>query len=175
MLRIDVLVRCFRKALAVMAFGATLAACADTQPRPAFYQNLARSGGQLDPNNALNLINSYRQSQGVGAVSLNPALMSLAKGYAASLASNAKTNRNVQPDGKLNARLQSAGYQAADVEESVTAGYHTFAEAFSGWRDSPPHRKTMLMKNATDMGIAAAYAPNTRYRDYWVLVMAQPK
>ena len=175
MLRIDVLVRCSRKALAVMAFGATLAACADTQPRPAFYQNLARSGGQLDPNNALNLINSYRQSQGVGAVSLNPALMSLAKGYAASLASNAKTNRNVQPDGKLNARLQSAGYQAADVEESVTAGYHTFAEAFSGWRDSPPHRKTMLMKNATDMGIAAAYAPNTRYRVYWVLVMAQPK
>ena len=101
--------------------------------------------------------------------------MSLAKGYAASLAGNARTNRNVQPDGKLRARLQSAGYQAADVDESVTAGYHTFAEAFSGWRDSPPHRKTMLMKNATEMGIAAAYAPNTRYKVYWVLVMAQPK
>ena len=144
-------------------------------PQPAFYQNLAQSGGSLDAENARGMINSYRKSQGVGEVALNPALMSLARGYAATLASNARTQAKVQPDGKLSARLQAAGYQAADVSESVTAGYHTFAEAFSGWRDSPPHRKTMLMKNATDMGIAAAYAPNTRYRVYWVLVMAQPK
>ena len=178
MLRTDFLTRPVRMLFslaAVTGLALALAACADSQPRPAFYQNLARSGGKLDPNNARNLINSYRQSQGVGEVSLNPALMSLANSYAASLANSARTNRNVQPDGKLHARLQSAGYQAADVDESVTAGYHTFAEAFSGWRDSPPHRKTMLMKNATEMGIAAAYAPNTRYKVYWVLVMAQPK
>ena len=160
---------------AVAACAALIAACAGpSSPRPAFYQDLARAGSQLDAAKARDMINSYRKAQGLGEVSLNPALMSLAKGYAASLAAAARSDRNVKPDGQLKARLQSAGYSAADVSESVTAGYHTFAEAFSGWRDSTPHRKTMLMPNAADMGIAAAYAPSTRYKVYWVLVMAKP-
>lgn len=143
--------------------------------QPAFYQNLARSGGSLDAGSARDFINNYRKSNGLGPVRLNPALMSLAKGYAASLAATSRPNAPVNPDGKINGRLQAAGYQAGAVSESVTAGYHTFAEAFSGWRDSAPHRKTMLMRDAVDMGIAAHYAPNTKYRVYWVLVMARPK
>ena len=170
-----------RRAALVTAAGglvSLLAACAGGGPdanRPAFYRNLAQAGGRLDAGNARDMINGYRQSQGIGTVSLNPSLMSLARGYASALANDARFNRNVRPDGKLNARLVSAGYDAAAVQESVTAGYHTFAEAFSGWRDSPPHRRTMLMKNATEMGIAAAYVPNTRYKVYWVLVMARPE
>ena len=159
------------------ALALLLAACAGgaDSNRPAFYRNLAQAGGQLDARNARDLINGYRESQGVGAVALNPALMSLARGYAASLGGDARFSRDVRPDGKLKARLISAGYDAAAIRESVTAGYHTFAEAFSGWRDSAPHRRTMLMKDATEMGIAAAYVPNTRYKVYWVLVMAQPQ
>jgi len=30
--------------------------------------------------------------------------------------------------------------------ENVSAGYHTLAEAFSGWRDSPPHRANIAEK-----------------------------
>ena len=86
----------------------------------------------------------------------------------------AGTGSSIRPDGKLDARLAAAGYQPADVKESVTAGYYTLAEAFSGWRDSGPHRDTMLMPSAADMGIAAAYLPNTKYKVYWVLIMAKP-
>ncbi|MFN0264814.1 CAP domain-containing protein [Tepidamorphus sp. 3E244] len=168
-------VRALAACLLACTLAAGLAACSgSTSNQPAFYQNLASSSGNLNEANARDFINNYRRTQGVGEVQLNPALTSLARSYAASLAANATASRP-NPDGRLKGRLQSAGYEAADVEESVTAGYHTFAEAFSGWRDSPPHRKTMLMKNARDMGIAAHYAPNSKYRVYWVLVMAQPK
>jgi uncharacterized protein YkwD len=48
------------------------------------------------------------------------------------------------------------------------------AEAFSGWRDSPPHRANMLKPGVTRMGIAAVYAPNSKYKVFWTLIMASP-
>ena len=56
----------------------------------------------------------------------------------------------------------------------MSAGYHTLAEAFSGWRDSPPHRANMLQSGVTKMGIAASYAPNTKYKVFWALILAAP-
>ena len=58
--------------------------------------------------------------------------------------------------------------------ENIGAGYHTLAEAFSGWRDSPPHRANMLLKGVTSMGIAAVYDPNTKYKVFWALIVAAP-
>ena len=53
-----------------------------------------------------------------------------------------------------------------------SAGYHTLAEAFSGWRDSPPHKANMLKSGVTKLGIAASYAPNTKYKVFWTLILA---
>ena len=56
---------------------------------------------------------------------------------------------------------------------NLSAGYHTLAEAFSGWRDSPAHNRVMLDGRATRMGIATAYAPGSKYKVYWALVVAE--
>ncbi|HLJ00433.1 MAG TPA: CAP domain-containing protein, partial [Bradyrhizobium sp.] len=69
-------------------------------------------------------------------------------------------------------RLQAASYQSTLAVENVSAGYHTLAEAFSGWRDSPPHRANMLQNGVTKMGIAASYAPNSKYKVFWTLILA---
>ena len=69
-------------------------------------------------------------------------------------------------------RLNAAGYPATVAVENVSAGYHTLAEAFSGWRDSPPHRENMLKNGVTNLGIAASYAPNTKYKVFWTLILA---
>ena len=164
-------------AASVAAAMLVLTGCSDNaglSNRPAFYTNLAQPGARLNESNARDMINGYRSSNGVAQVRLNPSLNTLARSYAAALAANARTAPAVRPDGRLKSRLISVGYNAAEVDESVTAGYYTFAEAFSGWRDSNTHRKVMLMPNATEMGIAAAYAPNTKYKVYWVLIMARP-
>ncbi|MEM8876631.1 MAG: CAP domain-containing protein [Pseudomonadota bacterium] len=169
----------FGSAIAALMTAAmlVLSGCANNtglSNRPAFYTNLAQPGARLNESNARDMINGYRSSNGVTQVQLNSSLNTLARSYAAALAANARTAPNVRPDGRLKSRLISVGYNAADVDESVTAGYYTFAEAFSGWRDSNTHRKVMLKANATEMGIAAAYAPNTKYKVYWVLIMARP-
>jgi hypothetical protein len=52
--------------------------------------------------------------------------------------------------------------------------YHTLADAFSGWRDSPPHRANMLNRSVTRMGIAAAYAPTSKYKVFWALILVGP-
>ena len=56
---------------------------------------------------------------------------------------------------------------------NLSAGYHTLAEAFSGWRDSPSHNAVMLDPTATRMGIATAYAPGSKYKVYWALLVAK--
>jgi uncharacterized protein YkwD len=71
-------------------------------------------------------------------------------------------------------RLKASGYDAKAAAENISAGYHTLAEAFSGWRDSTPHRENMLLKDATRMGIAAVYTPSSKYKVYWALILAVP-
>src|SRR5262249_37091863 len=72
-------------------------------------------------------------------------------------------------------RLKGSGYDAKTAAENISAGYHTFAEAFSGWRDSNPHRANMLLAGATRMGIAAVYTPASKYKIYWSLILAEPE
>jgi uncharacterized protein YkwD len=71
-------------------------------------------------------------------------------------------------------RMKASGYAYKAGAENIGAGYHTLAEAFSGWRDSPPHRANMLLKGVTSMGIAAVYDPNTKYKVFWALIVAAP-
>jgi uncharacterized protein YkwD len=72
----------------------------------------------------------------------------------------------------LTARLDRAGYQKSAAVENVSAGYDTMAEVFSGWRQSPPHNANMLAPRMHRMGIAAASNPQTRYKVFWSLMLA---
>ena len=88
------------------------------------------------------------------------------------MAGRDKLDHNVV--GAFPARLQASGYDAKLAVENIGAGYHTLAEAFSGWRDSNPHRANMLLAGATRMGIAAVYTPASKYKVYWSLILAEP-
>jgi len=96
----------------------------------------------------------------------------LAEAQAASMAKRDKLDHNT---GKpFVARLKASGYDAKIAAENIGAGYHTLAEAFSGWRDSAPHRANMLLAGATRIGIAAIYTPASKYKVYWALILAEP-
>jgi uncharacterized protein YkwD len=71
-------------------------------------------------------------------------------------------------------RVKASGFDAKVAAENIGAGYHTLAEAFSGWRDSPSHRLNMLLPGATRMGIAAVYTPSSKYKVFWSLILAAP-
>jgi uncharacterized protein YkwD len=150
-----------------------LTGCAGEVPsteQPTMYLNMADAGARLDPDAAASMISLYRQNNGLGGVSVDPALMKLAESQSQAMASHNKLDHDVKAP--LAKRLNTAGYPANLAVENVSAGYHTLAEAFSGWRDSPPHRENMLKNGVTKLGIAASYAPNTKYKVFWTLILA---
>jgi len=154
-----------------------LTGCAGTdQPptasQPSFYRNLTEPGATLDAEAAEAMISNYRQNNGLGTLALDPALMKLAKEQAHTMAAHNKMDHDV--GGPFKTRIARSGFDAKVAAENISAGYHTMAEAFSGWRDSPHHRANMLLKGATRMGIAAVYAPGTKYRVFWALILAAP-
>ena len=102
--------------------------------------------------------------------SVDPELVRAAETQAMAMARRNKLDHDVK--GTLGKRLNAAGYPATVAVENISAGYHTLAEAFSGWRDSPPHKANMLKTGVTKLGISARYAPNTKYKVFWTLILA---
>jgi uncharacterized protein YkwD len=152
-----------------------LAACASFEPAksPPFYENLARPGAQVNVAAAASLFSDYRRANGLPTLTVDNKLVAIAADQAQRMAAIDKLTHD--PGGRnFVARLKAANYDAARAVENIGAGYHTLAEAFSGWRDSASHNRNMLLPGATRFGIATAYAPNSKYKVFWALVLAVP-
>ena len=133
------------------------------------YTDMSKPGATLDTVAAAIMISQYRQNNGLGTVVVDPELTKLAEQQ-----SQRWRPEQDGPQCEGSAR-QAAGrlrYPATVAVENISAGYHTLAEAFSGWRDSPPHKANMLKNGVTKLGIAATYAPNTKYKVFWTLILA---
>jgi uncharacterized protein YkwD len=159
----------FITAIAVLA----LAGCAEA-PRPlpsepSFYRDLASYNARVDAGAAREMISLYRSNHGLGPVAVDPGLEAAAQNQVTAMARLDKLSHEVR--GTLSTRLDSAGFNKNAAVENVSAGYHTLAEAFSGWRQSKPHNDNMLNPRMRRMGIATAYAPGSKYKVFWALVM----
>jgi len=163
------------RAAAALFVTLLLAGCAAEAPvveAPSMYADMAVSGARLDAAAAATMISQYRQNNGLGTVQVDPELMRLAEAQSQAMADKNKLDHDVRAP--LAKRLAGGGYPANIAVENVSAGYHTLAEAFSGWRDSPPHKANMLKSGVTKIGIAASYAPNTKYKVFWTMILAAP-
>ena len=154
---------------------AGLAGCTDNAPpsgQPTFYRDLAQPDAVLDAAAAQSMISGYRSNNGLAPVTLDPELMQLATVQAQVMAAKGKLDHDV--GAPFQERIRKSGFDAAVAVENIGAGYHTLAEAFSGWRNSPPHRANMLNASVTRMGIAAVYTPKSKYKVFWSLILAAP-
>ncbi|TXM89912.1 CAP domain-containing protein [Methylobacterium sp. WL122] len=155
----------------VLAVTALLAGCAaDTQTTsalPSLYLPLSNDAAHVDTEAARDMISAYRRGRGEAALTLDPQLQKLAEAEAASMALADRPSKAQTVKGAV----ERLGFSSANA--NLSAGYHTLAEAFSGWRDSPPHNAVMLDPKAARMGIATAYAPGSKYKVYWALLTAK--
>jgi uncharacterized protein YkwD len=165
-----------RAGLSMLAAGLVVACSSDREPpassEPTFYRSMAASGAKVDAAAAASMISGYRRNNGLGAVTVDPRLMKMAADHAQAMASRDRLDHDVGVS--FRQRIASSGYDAKAAYENIGAGYHTLAEAFSGWRGSSGHRANMLQGSVTQIGIAAAYSPRSKYKVFWALVLASP-
>jgi uncharacterized protein YkwD len=158
--------RCVLPALAIAAF---LAGCGEErrEARPLFYASLEAASAEVDAPTAASLISGYRRNNGLGPVMVDADLQRRAAEAARAMAA---ADRPSSAD-SVKARLKAGG--VTDPAVNLSAGYRTLAEAFSGWRDQPQNNRVMLDASATRLGIATAYAPQSKYKVYWALILAR--
>jgi uncharacterized protein YkwD len=155
---------------ALLPLALLAAGCSNETATPALYTSLASSQAKIDANEARAIINQYRQQKGLKPLVIDQTLMREAADHARDMAAHNKLGHDISR-GTLTKRLAARGITPALAAENVSAGYHTLAEAFGGWRGSPPHNTNLLRPTAQRMGIAAAYAPDSKYKVYWAFIV----
>jgi uncharacterized protein YkwD len=152
-----------------------LVGCTSPEPAPAaripaIYESLASPSAKLDAFSARDLINGYRRNQGLNALSLDPVLMDEADKQSRAMANAGAVSTGARND--ISTRLAATALGQRQARESVSAGYFTISDAFSGWRGSPNHDATLRFPAAKRMGIAAQHKPGSRHHVYWTIIVS---
>lgn len=151
-----------------------LTSCAEKQSQPALIEMTPRehaaSEAYVDPAVAADTISRYRREHALSFVQPDPVLQKFAQAQANAMAAQDKLSHEV--DGDLTRRLEAANLRQKAAVENVSAGYFSFADVMAGWRRSPGHNANLLDPQMRRIGVATAYAPGTRYKVYWALVMS---
>lgn len=122
---------------------------------PGLVARMDQPGANFDRATALAILNDYRSSTGTAPLAADSGLDANAQTLAAAYA---KTGRApIMPAGAVAMRL--------------SAGYATFAETFSGWRNAPADAPVLAAGSATRAGLGVAYDANSTYGVYWVLLL----
>ena len=165
----------FGAVLVCAGIAGTLAGCGGGgATRPAMYQPLDRPQVEISGGVVTEIITNYRARHGLDPLALDPELNRIAREQAEAMATNGNVRTSLAKDRKISKRLDAAGYAHKSASENVSAGYRTIAQAFSGWRESKRHDAVMRHPTATRMGVATAYAPSSKYKVFWSLVVVEP-
>ncbi|MGV8833707.1 MAG: CAP domain-containing protein [Devosia sp.] len=149
--------------LAALATAIVLSACsmggsggAGIPLAPGLSARMDQPGASLDRTQAVAMINAYRAVNGLPALTSDAGLDGTAQVLADQYARTGTPPSTPQ---------ELSGMK-------LSAGYPTFAETFSGWRNNPADAAG-LKTNATRAGIAVSFVGNSTYGTHWVLVLAQ--
>lgn len=123
---------------------------------PGLSARMDQPGASLDRAQAIGIINAYRATNGLPALTPDAGLDGTAQALANQYAQTGTPPKTPQDL----------------VVMKLSAGYATFAETFSGWRNNPADAAG-LRANATKAGVAVAFNGTSSYGVHWVLVLDQ--
>ena len=145
----------------------------------AFVLATGKSGSAASPYDAeelrfLQLINDYRQQNGVGPLILSDTLAVAAEHHSEDMgeygffAHNTEASSYYPVGSKPWDRMAAEGYAYNTTKgENLATGTETAQDAFDAWRESPSHNAAMLDDRFRVIGIARVYAPEGRHAWYW--------
>jgi uncharacterized protein YkwD len=110
---------------------------------------------QNDPERQLfEALNRERAAQGLGALQWDVALFKAARLHALRMANLNMVEHQLPGEPNLETRLAEAGARFATIAENIAVGPSP-PKIHAGWMDSPGHRKNILDRRFTSVGIAA--------------------
>lgn len=128
------------------------------------------------------LTNAFRKTGALQAVKPNPALAAAARAFAEYLARTGKFAH--EADGrKPEDRAQAQGYRYCLVAENLawnlnSRGFESAQlarEVVEGWKASPGHRENLLLRGATDIGVAVVRVPDRNPKFLSVQLFGRPE
>lgn len=124
---------------------------------------------------AIDDLNAFRASRGLPPVRLTPALSEAAEAHVEDLAARGVvTTRSLDGAGVLE-RVRASGYAPAAAASLVAGGYDSFEGALGAWRSDRVQKDRLLLPDVAEAGIAFAEAPDSEYRYYVELLLAEPR
>jgi len=126
------------------------------------------------PRQAMEMVNRYREQNGLHPVALHPKLQEAARLHAQDLADNDRISHFGSDGSDPWERVQRTGFNPKLAAENVATGQKTFGEVFRDWKRSPDHNRNLLLPDATHMGVAVIEKPNTQFRTFWSMVLGTP-
>jgi uncharacterized protein YkwD len=116
----------------------------------------------------LGLINSYRQQNGLGSLTISTNLNRGAAWMAQDLADNNYFAHTDSLGRSPYARAIDCGYPSGAGENLAAGGaWSTAQAAFTAWQNSPGHNANMLGQYYQQIGIARYYGAGSQYGWYW--------
>jgi uncharacterized protein YkwD len=125
--------------------------------------------GKSDVYEAAQRISAYRAQRGLPPVKVDYALMRAAEEQARALVVMDGLSHDAA--GPFVPRMHRHGIKGA-AAENLGAGAQNAARALERWQASPGHNENLLMPEARRIGLVSAHAPDTRFKHFWVLVLA---
>ena len=131
------------------------------------------SAAKIDLRQTEQLINRARARHGAGPVRMEDRLVEVALSHSLMMARKGKMAHQFGPGTRFRDRINKAGIRGS-AAENVGAGYSSIESVINGWLRSPGHRRNLLNRKLTHIGMGAALNPASKYRTYWTLILARP-
>lgn len=125
----------------------------------------------FDPQQATQLINSYRAENGLPPLRLNPQLSQAAQAHSQDLSGNDRISHFGTDGSDTLERVRRAGYNPRLTAENVATGQGSLQEVIDGWKNSRDHNANLLLADAEEMGMAMVHNPGTKFKTFWTMVL----
>ncbi|HWI04283.1 MAG TPA: CAP domain-containing protein [Acidimicrobiales bacterium] len=146
---------------------------AQTAPCPVSSADLAVDA---EEQRLLDLVNSYRVSNGRTALAMDTAVTRAAAWFSRDMATrNYFAATHVDMNGRdIPTRLTWCGVAYNAWRENIYAGSPDAETVFEAWRVSPVHNTNMLATDITLAGVARSFNAGSQYGWYWVMDYTSP-
>jgi uncharacterized protein YkwD len=115
--------------------------------------------------------NRVRRAHKLPPLKVNAKLTKAALGHARNMARKGRMTHVLNGQGPGD-RIRQAGYQWSVYAENVAWGWKGVKRVMRGWMKSPPHRKNLLNRDVTEIGVGVAYRKGV---PYYCQVFAKPR